>query len=110
MRGLSELPSTLNTDLVATAHVRKWHKGDSLWRWSEYVRYVRSYCRAGNPARMPPRVIRMRRAASEDGGMSGPPSSRNRHPPWRASVRPHHLQHISTIPLELALPDAADLR
>jgi len=31
-------------------------------------------------------------------------------PPSRASVRPHHLQHISTITLELALPGAADLR
>jgi hypothetical protein len=30
--------------------------------------------------------------------------------PSRASVRPHHLQHIGTITLELALPDAADLR
>jgi ABC transporter substrate binding protein len=28
----------------------------------------------------------------------------------RASVRPHHLQHINAITLELALPDAADLR
>jgi transposase len=28
----------------------------------------------------------------------------------RYLVRPHHLQHISTITLKLALPDAADLR
>jgi hypothetical protein len=69
---------------------------------------------------MPPRVTRMvaSRGAGEDAGQkrlreenSGPPPSRNRPPaPSRASVRPHHLQHISTIAFELALADAADLR
>jgi hypothetical protein len=82
-----------------------WHKGDAFRRCSEYVRYVRSYCRVGNPARMPPRVTRMvvSRGASEDGGhkrvreeISGPPLV--------ASVCAHHLQHISTITLEFALP------
>jgi hypothetical protein len=66
-----------------------WHKGGAFRRCGEYVRYVRSYCRVDNPARMPPRVTRIvaSRGASEDGGhkrqrevISGPPSSRNRPP------------------------------
>ena len=69
--------------------VRLWHKGEAFRRCSEYVRYLRSYCRVGNPARMPPRVAGMvaSRGASEDGGhtqpreeVSGPPSSLNRPP------------------------------
>jgi hypothetical protein len=44
----------------------EWHRGDVFRRCSEYVSYVRSYCRVGNP----PRVTRMlaSRGASMDGG------------------------------------------
>jgi len=43
----------LFTHVVASAHVRSWHKGEAVRRRNDSVRYVRYFCRADEVTAMP---------------------------------------------------------
>src|SRR5262249_53293166 len=79
-----------------------WHRADDFGAAARTV-CCRGFCRPAQQGKPAPDAKRTNCMTLPN---MGRPAA------WwcRASVRPHHLQHVGTISLELALADAADLR